>query len=149
MDWAKAAARRNDNHLSFRIWCVLYWRFYGIYMQCIWRQPMSLCQLQEDYMVTRHHEIWFIYSYRWDCDAYMLVAYKAKPLSKPLLTDVLSIIPLRSPVKLNHGTELLYKKYVSKCRLQNVGHFLQDPVHQYLHAYHCRLRTILGKQLHF
>ena len=28
MDWAKAAARRGKNHLSFVIWYNLYWRFY-------------------------------------------------------------------------------------------------------------------------
>ena len=27
MDWETATARRDENHLSFGIWCVLYWRF--------------------------------------------------------------------------------------------------------------------------
>ena len=29
MDWAKTTARRDENHLSFVIWCVLYYRIYG------------------------------------------------------------------------------------------------------------------------
>ena len=29
MDWAKATERRDENHLSFVIWCNLYERFYG------------------------------------------------------------------------------------------------------------------------
>ena len=28
---AKTSARRDENHLSFVIWCVLYWRFYGMH----------------------------------------------------------------------------------------------------------------------
>ena len=30
MDWPKATARRDENHLSFRFWCILYQRFYGM-----------------------------------------------------------------------------------------------------------------------
>ena len=30
MDWVEKTARWNENHLSFGIWCNLYWRFYGI-----------------------------------------------------------------------------------------------------------------------
>ena len=30
MDWTKATARRDEKHLSFGIWCNLYYRFYGI-----------------------------------------------------------------------------------------------------------------------
>ena len=33
MDWAKATARRDENHLSLGNWCVLYYRFYGTH-QC-------------------------------------------------------------------------------------------------------------------
>ena len=32
MDRAKTTARRDENHLRFRIWCVLYKRFYGNFM---------------------------------------------------------------------------------------------------------------------
>ena len=30
MDWATTTARGDKKHLSFGIWCDLYWRFYGI-----------------------------------------------------------------------------------------------------------------------
>ena len=30
MDWAQTTARRDENHFSLGIWCVLYWGFYGI-----------------------------------------------------------------------------------------------------------------------
>ena len=29
-DWAKTTARRDKKHLSFRIWCNLYWKFESI-----------------------------------------------------------------------------------------------------------------------
>ena len=29
MDWAKTTAKGDKKHLSFGIWCDLYWRFYG------------------------------------------------------------------------------------------------------------------------
>ena len=29
MDWAKTTTRRDEEHLSFGIWCGLYQRFYG------------------------------------------------------------------------------------------------------------------------
>ena len=31
MDWTKTTARRDENNLSFGIWCGLYYRFYGMY----------------------------------------------------------------------------------------------------------------------
>ena len=31
-DWAKTIARRDEKHLSLRIWCGLYWRFYVLYI---------------------------------------------------------------------------------------------------------------------
>ena len=31
MDWAQAAARRDEKHFSFGIWCVLYYRMHGLY----------------------------------------------------------------------------------------------------------------------
>ena len=31
MDWAKTSARPDENRLSFRIWCALYYRSFGIY----------------------------------------------------------------------------------------------------------------------
>ena len=36
MDWAKTTTKRDQNHLSFGIWCDLYHRFYGTYIHLIY-----------------------------------------------------------------------------------------------------------------
>ena len=35
MDWAKVTAIRDEKHLSFGIWCDLYWMFYDIFTPVI------------------------------------------------------------------------------------------------------------------
>ena len=69
MDWAKM---RWEN-LSFGFWCVLYWRFYDIflnlsrvYMGVVWKSEMDrvlmkvdFCRLQEIYMTQKQiNETW-------------------------------------------------------------------------------------------
>ena len=34
MDWAETTARQDENHLSFDIWCAVYYRFEGSLTEC-------------------------------------------------------------------------------------------------------------------
>ena len=58
VDWADTDARRDENHLSFGIWCDLYYRFYGKFnslsmswnqRRFSWFEAMALlCEIRPD-----------------------------------------------------------------------------------------------------
>ena len=47
MDWAKTTARHDEKHLSLRIWCNLYQRFYSKFENNWWWCLFSVCLLPQ------------------------------------------------------------------------------------------------------
>ena len=55
MDWSKTTARRDENHLSFGIWGVLYYRIYGLYLTSILPGSCLIGPLQLNAEVLSRH----------------------------------------------------------------------------------------------
>ena len=77
MDWAQTTAWRDDNHLSFDIWCVLYYRLYGrlplMSLMCGHRMYHAVSRLMGCLLVLSYHQLGMILTYTSSTCSWMYV----------------------------------------------------------------------------